>query len=50
MEHDDGFPAYAYNGWDQTIISGGDRHGCEPSAVLNLTNAKTFSEFIDEIR
>lgn len=32
------------------IISGGDRHGCEPSAVLNLTSAATFAEFAEEIR
>ena len=33
-----------------TVISGGDRHGCSPNAVLNLTNAATFSEFVSEIR
>jgi hypothetical protein len=32
------------------LVSGGDRHGCEPSACLNLTNADTFSEFVAEIR
>lgn len=32
------------------IITGGDRHGCKPNTVLNLTNAKTFSEFAEEIR
>jgi hypothetical protein len=32
------------------VISGGDRHGCEPSALLNLTNANSFSEFVDEVR
>lgn len=32
------------------LISGGDRHGREPNAVLNLTNAATFSELADEIR
>ena len=32
------------------IISGGDRHGSELSAMLNLTNAATFSEFAAEIR
>lgn len=37
-------------GWNQIVISGGDRHGCEPSAALNLTNADTFSGFIREIR
>jgi len=36
--------------WDLPIISGGDRHGCEPSAALNLTTAGTFSEFVQEIR
>jgi len=36
--------------WDQLLISGGDRHGCEPNAALNLTNATDFSEFVDEIR
>lgn len=32
------------------LISGGDRHGLEPNANLNLTNAATFSEFVHEIR
>jgi len=32
------------------LISGGDRHGLEPNANLNVTNAATFSEFVDEIR
>jgi hypothetical protein len=32
------------------VVSGGDRHGLEPSAVINLTNANTFSEFAQEIR
>ncbi len=32
------------------LISGGDRHGCEPNATLNLTNAATFGEFVAEIR
>lgn len=36
--------------WDQVIISGGDRHGSEPNAWLNLSNAANFSEFVDEIR
>jgi len=31
-------------------ISGGDRHGCEPNAVLNLTDAGSFSGFVSEIR
>ena len=36
--------------WRRPLISGGDRHGCEPSGALNLTSATTFSEFIGEIR
>jgi hypothetical protein len=36
--------------WQRPPISGGDRHGCEPSGALNLTQATSFSEFVDEIR
>jgi hypothetical protein len=36
--------------WQRPLISGGDRHGCEPSAALNLTCATSFSEFVFEIR
>jgi hypothetical protein len=36
--------------WNQVLVSGGDRHACEPNALLNLTNATEFPEFIDEIR
>jgi hypothetical protein len=32
------------------MISGGDRHGLEPNANVNLTNARSFREFVDEIR
>lgn len=32
------------------LIAGGDRHGKEPNTILNLTNARTFSEFAEEIR
>lgn len=32
------------------IATGGDRHGCKPNTVINLTNAETFAEFVDEIR
>jgi hypothetical protein len=32
------------------IVSGGDRHACEPSACINLTNAGTFAEFAGEVR
>lgn len=36
--------------WQLPVISGGDRHGCEPSAALNLTRAQCFSGFVHEIR
>jgi hypothetical protein len=36
--------------WQRPVISGGDRHGCEPSGALNLTCATSFSEFVNEIR
>jgi hypothetical protein len=32
------------------LATGGDRHGCQPNTVINLTNASTFEEFADEIR
>jgi hypothetical protein len=36
--------------WDMVLISGGDRHGVEPNANINLTNASSFTEFVHEIR
>ena len=36
--------------WKQLLISGGDRHGLEPNANINLTNARSFNEFVHEIR
>ncbi len=38
------------NAWSRPLISGGDRHACEPSACINLTNAATFTEFVTEVR
>lgn len=35
---------------NQLVISGGDRHGCEPNATLNLTNAESFTEFVHQVR
>ena len=32
------------------LVSGGDRHGCQPNTVLNLTNSQTFAEFVEEVR
>jgi predicted metal-dependent phosphoesterase TrpH len=37
-------------GWGVPIVAGGDRHGCEPSGCLNLTNATSLPEFIEEVR
>jgi hypothetical protein len=31
-------------------ISGGDRHTFEPNALINITRAETFAEFVEEIR
>lgn len=36
--------------WNQLVISGGDRHGIEPNANINLTHATSFSEFVHEVR
>jgi hypothetical protein len=32
------------------IATGGDRHGCKPNTVINLTSTETFEEFVREIR
>ena len=37
-------------GWGQLVISGGDRHGVEPNANVNLTQATSFTEFVHEVR
>ncbi len=36
--------------WNQIVISGGDRHGIEPNANVNLTRATSFTEFVHEVR
>jgi hypothetical protein len=36
--------------WNQVAISGGDRHGVEPNANVNLTHASSFTEFVHEVR
>ncbi len=36
--------------WNQLVISGGDRHGIEPNANVNLTRATSFTEFVHEVR
>jgi hypothetical protein len=35
---------------NHAVVAGGDRHGLEPNATINLTRAATFSEFASEIR
>jgi hypothetical protein len=32
------------------VVSGGDRHGCQPNTVLNLTRAGSFEELVAEVR
>jgi hypothetical protein len=36
--------------WNQVLISGGDRHGVEPNANVNLTRATSFAGFVHEVR
>ncbi len=36
--------------YDLPAISGGDRHGREPNANVNLTHARRFDEFVNEVR
>ncbi len=36
--------------WNMVLLSGGDRHGVEPNANVNLTNATSFTEFVHEVR
>jgi hypothetical protein len=36
--------------WKYPVISGGDRHGSEPNAAINLTDSGSFAEFAAEVR
>lgn len=36
--------------WRLPVVAGGDRHGRAPNALLNLSQAGTFDEFVGEIR
>jgi hypothetical protein len=36
--------------YNKLLISGGDRHGVEPNANINLTHATSFTEFVHEVR
>jgi hypothetical protein len=44
------FVGHLAEGWNLPVVSGGDRHGYEPSAVLNLTETENFAEFIHQVR
>lgn len=36
--------------FDIPVVAGGDRHGVEPNAILNLSRAETLPGFIQEVR
>ncbi|MBO0722073.1 MAG: hypothetical protein J2P41_14710 [Blastocatellia bacterium] len=36
--------------WGVPAVGGGDRHGCRPNTVLNLTRASSFNDLVAEIR
>jgi len=36
--------------FDLPVVTGGDRHGCKPNTVINITDRRTFEEFVEEIR
>lgn len=36
--------------WNKPVISGGDRHAVEPNTILDLTDAETFSEYVEQVR
>lgn len=36
--------------YDLPVVSGGDRHGSHPNTMLNLTQAGSWAEFVDDIR
>lgn len=44
------FVMHYAEGWNVPVISGGDRHGCEAGACVNLTSAGSFTEFVHEVR
>ena len=35
---------------EKPLISGGDRHAVEPNTILDLTDATTFSEYVEQVR
>lgn len=35
---------------DLPVVAGGDRHGLEPNAIVNLSRGTTMEEFVEEVR
>ena len=35
---------------DLPVVAGGDRHGCRPNTVINISNTDTFDGYADELR
>jgi hypothetical protein len=36
--------------WELPVVCGGDRHGCRPNTMLNLSQGESWSEFVDDVR
>lgn len=36
--------------WDLPVVAGGDRHGRAPNAMVNVTGASSFEEFVSDVR
>jgi hypothetical protein len=36
--------------YDLPVVAGGDRHGCRPNTMLNLSQAQTWNDFVAQIR
>jgi len=32
------------------VVAGGDRHGCRPNTVINISNCSSIEEYIDDVR
>jgi hypothetical protein len=41
---------YVAGDYNLPVVAGGDRHGCRPNAVLNLSQAESWQDFVAEIR
>jgi hypothetical protein len=36
--------------YDLPVVAGGDRHGCRPNAILNLSQGESWGDFVAQIR